>query len=735
MPAVPTLSRATAADTATDSVIIRVALPVPLAQTFDYLHDTPLANGVRVRVPFGNRKLVGVVTDTVSSSDHGGRLRAIDEVLDPEPLLDASLLALLHWTATYYHHPIGEVLTLGFPARLRRGDDTRQTLIDGWCAVAGFDSAELTRAPAQQAALALLPEAQPVPAARLRAAGVSAATLRALASRGAIERTWIEPATLPALQPDSRPRPQLTDEQRAAVDAVEASSGFSVTLLDGVTGSGKTEVYLELLASVMQQGRQALVLVPEIGLTPQTVARFRDRFNHVDVAHSSLADGQRSLAWQHARSGRTRILIGTRSAVFTPLPELGMVIIDEEHDSSFKQHDGMRYSARDVAIKRARDLGIPVVLGSATPSFESLNNALSGRYRHARLTRRPGQAQPPHIQLVDLRGADTTDGIATDLERTMRRHLEADGQVLVFLNRRGYAPVLRCTACGWMAECPHCDVRLTLHRRPAGLRCHHCDFQAAVPLHCPHCEAPGLTSLGSGTQRIEDRLNAALSDWPLHRIDRDSTRSLASLGEVLDEVASGKPLTLVGTQMLAKGHHFPNVTLVAVLNADAGLFSADFRGAERTAQTIIQVSGRAGRANRPGEVHLQTHHPDHPLMQHFRSGDYAAFAREALAERRTAGLPPYAFLALIRAEAASAEAAAGVLRSLRAELPRRAGLDVLGPIAAPIERVSGQQRFQLLLRASERRPLHAALGIARRLLADAPRNVRTSLDIDPLDML
>ncbi len=711
----------------------RVAVPVPLRRCFDYRYDAPLAPGQRVLVPFAGRQLVGIVVGPATAVPQRAT-KVISELLDDEPLLDPGLLALLHWVARYYHHPIGEALALGFPSRMRRNMPLRPQRIEAWRACPDFDPDRLARAPAQRRALECF-DAALVSTRHLAERGIKRSVLLALERRGAIQRTEISPRALPALR--DAELPPLSAEQRAALEVIGSERTFSVTLLEGITGSGKTEVYLRLLARLLGDGDgQALVLVPEIGLTPQTVARFEARFNHVALSHSSIPPARRAAVWESARRGEARVLIGTRSAVFTPMPRLRVIVVDEEHDASFKQHDGIRYSARDVAIKRARELGIPVLLGSATPSFESLANALSGRYRHARLTRRPGQARPPAIHLVDLRGAAAEAGVAESLSRRMRSHLEAGGQVLVYLNRRGYAPVLHCTECGWVAECPNCDLRLTLHRRPPGLRCHHCDHRAPAPRACPACGSPGPETIGSGTQRIEAHLAESLGDVPILRIDRDSTRSLATMSANLERIASGEPLVLVGTQMLAKGHHFPGVSLVVILNADAGLFSADFRGPERMAQTVIQVSGRAGRAERPGEVYLQTFHPEHPLIRSFQAGDYAAFARASLAERRQAGLPPFAYLALIRAEGGEPTPPSALLRDVRdATAGHARGVRVLGPVPAPVERLATQHRFQLLVHASRRGPLHELLEhVARWLESHARHNVRWSLDVDPLDV-
>jgi primosomal protein N' (replication factor Y) len=501
-------------------------------------------------------------------------------------------------------------------------------------------------------------------------------------------------------------------------------------LLDGITGSGKTEVYLRFIAEVLNAGRQVLVLVPEIALTPQTLARFEARFGDAAVMHSNLSDNARLQAWLKVRNGEARILIGTRSAVLTPFADLGLIVVDEEHDASFKQTDGLRYSARDLAVKRARDLDIPLILGSATPSFESLHNALSGRYRHVLLTERAGGATLPEYQLIDIRGHSLDGGLSEDLIRAIGAHLEAGGQALVFLNRRGFAPSMVCGHCQWQARCPGCELPMTMHQRPPALICHHCGRRQGLPETCPDCGHNALIAVGSGTQRCEDVLSERFPDVPVYRIDRDTTRSQQRLEAQLEAIGNGQPAVLVGTQMLAKGHHFPDVTLVAVVNADGGFMSPDFRAPERTAQLIVQVAGRAGRAERAGTVIIQTYQPDSPLLTTLIRDGYRAFARQELESRAVAELPPHTPMALLRAEAVQGEDARRWLEVLAGYLGP--GLSVYGPAPALMPRVADRQRFQLMLTAASRRALHQAL-LPLKNLDDTPRGVRWSLDVDPYD--
>ncbi|MEM7220316.1 MAG: primosomal protein N' [Pseudomonadota bacterium] len=720
--------------------IIRVAIPRPLRRLFDY--ELPVGMrapepGARVRVPFASRELVGVALELIQASDHD-EPKAVLEVLDDEPALEPEMLELARWLARYYHYPLGEVCLALLPNAARRGASLTITTTPAWRLLAGADAAALGRAPRQRAALEALRDAGgELAASDLRQAGFQRDLLLALAERGFAEEFDQPPhaATLQRAASDVR----LNAEQRAALERILATTDrFAAHLLYGITGSGKTEVYLQALSAVLAAGRQVLVLVPEIALTPQTLARFRARFGHAVALHSQLADGERLQTWLRCRAGLDRILIGTRSAILTPFADLGLIVIDEEHDPSFKQAEGLRYSARDLALVRARELGIPVVLGSATPALESLHNARTGRYAVSRLTERPGGASSPALRIVDIRGQRLEHGLSETLRAEVGRHLDAGGQALVFINRRGYAPVLFCTSCRWQAGCAHCDARQTLHQRPTELRCHHCGARARVPRACPNCNSTALVAVGTGTQRTEEALAEQFPDVPLLRIDRDTTRSAARLEAQLATIAKGEPALLVGTQMLAKGHHFPAVTLVAIVDADSGFLAADYRAPERAAALILQVAGRAGRAERPGEVLIQSLHPDNPVLDALVTGGYDAFAATELANREQGGLPPFAPIALLRADATDPRAAQALLRQLvaplGAELTADDRLTVWGPAPAPLSRVSGRHRFQTLLRARERRHLHRALTA---LVAAAPPSrhgkLSWSLDVDPYD--
>jgi primosomal protein N' (replication factor Y) len=509
-------------------------------------------------------------------------------------------------------------------------------------------------------------------------------------------------------------------------------------LLHGVTGSGKTEVYLQAIESIVAAGQQALVLVPEIALTPQLLARFRERFGvPLAVLHSSLNDTERLTAWRAARSGAAPIVIGTRSAVFAPFKSLGIIVVDEEHDPSYKQQEGFRYSARDLAIVRAQRIGIPIVLGSATPSLESLARAKKQPEEWLSLPQRAGNAQPPRVSLIDLRSHAQTDGIAAPTILSIKQHLENGGQVLLYLNRRGYAPVLFCPACGWSATCSRCDARLTVHQRENQLTCHHCGYETKIPEHCASCEAPAKP-VGQGTERIESTVAKLFPGMAVARIDRDNVRRKGELEATLDQIHSGAARILVGTQMLAKGHHFPNVTLVVVLNADQGLFGADFRASERLAQNIVQVAGRAGRAERSGEVLIQSEYPEHPLLASLLGGGYSAFAERALVEREHAHWPPFARLAMLRAEGASMGNVMNFLNAANESAKHlcTAKVRILGPVAAPMPKRAGRYRAQLLLHAPTHTPLQALLSRWLPDLEASPqaKKVRWSIDVDPAEL-
>jgi primosomal protein N' (replication factor Y) len=728
--------------------IVRVALDTPLRRLFDYLPgpDDRLQVGSRVRVPFGRQRLIGVVHSFAASSDlPREKLKAVLEVIDAEPVIDATIMELLEWAAQYYHHPLGEVIAAALPKQARNGAAAR-ALTERWFAsdagCAALAANALARARRQRELLEALSAAQGVSSEALTQKIEDWRTpMRALVARGfasSAESADAESET-PGDQALLRTSgPPLIPEQATAVNAIDAAHArFAPFLLYGITGSGKTEVYLHAVEHALRRGQRALVLVPEIGLTPQLVARFRERFAvPVAVLHSGLTDGERLNAWRQCLSGAARVVLGTRSAVFAPVMDLGVVIVDEEHDASFKQHEsGFRYSARDLAILRAQRAQVPIVLGSATPSLETLQNVISGKFTQLSLPRRTGQALPPRAAVIDLREHAVRQGMSTPAVEAMQRHLAADGQVLVYINRRGYSPTLACTACGWVAPCRDCDARLTVHLGAARLRCHHCGADAPLPANCPQC-GYAVKHVGQGTERVEETLGGLFPGVVIARLDRDVVRRRGDLESVVSRIASGEARILVGTQMVTKGHDFPSVTLVVVLNADQGLFSADFRAPERLAQTIIQVAGRAGRGTKPGEVLIQTEYPEHPLLQSLLKDGYDGFARTALAERAAASWPPFAHVAALRASATTLAAAAEFLQAARKLAQPARGVKLLGPAPAAMAKRAGRYHAQLLLEARERTPLHRTLSewLPRLEPLKAPRDLRWSLDVDPLEL-
>jgi len=729
--------------------IAQVALQVPLARTFDYLipEGMQVTTGCRVQVQFGKqRQAVGIVMAVKEHSELPlENLKPVSVALDNASLFPQPLWRVLLWAAEYYHYPIGEVLFHALPVLLRQGKPAHHAPLWYWFATEqgkAVDLNSLKRAPKQQQALAALRQAI-IWRHQTAELEINEAALQALKAKGLCELNSAAPTSEDWRKNYSMAgeRLKLNTEQATAVGAIHSDADhFSCWLLAGITGSGKTEVYLSVLENILAQGKQALVLVPEIGLTPQTIARFRERFNApVEVMHSGLNDSERLNVWLKARNGETAIVIGTRSALFTPFCNLGVIVIDEEHDSSYKQHEGWRYHARDLAVYRAYTEDIPVILGSATPALETLHNVQLGKYRQLRLTKRAGNATPATQQVIDLKGQILKSGLSPALLKSIGKHLAADNQVILFLNRRGYAPALLCHDCGWIAECTRCDSYYTLHQGQRNLRCHHCDSQRAIPNQCPQCGSTHLISVGMGTEQLEHSLQPLFPDVPISRIDRDTTSRKGALEQQLAEVHRGGARLLIGTQMLAKGHHFPDVTLVALLDVDGALFSGDFRAAERFAQLYVQVSGRAGRAGKKGEVLLQTHHPEHPLLQTLLTKGYDSFASETLHERQTVFLPPFTNHAMFRAEDQNNHQAALFLQQLRNLLEasplRDEQLWIMGPVPALQAKRSGRFRWQLLLQHPSRAKLQKLISHTLMLINTLPeaRKVKWMLDVDPIE--
>lgn len=734
--------------------ILRLALPSPLRRLFDYRLPAGIARealqpGMRLRVPFGRREMIGVLVEVTDHSDvPADKLKPAIALLDTQAPLPPSLFKLCLWTSQYYQHSLGDTLSWALPVLLRQGEPAEARQERFWQVAPGasVDDPRIARAPKQKEALQTLAQhPHGVAHQLLSKLNLNRDSLNLLQAK---ELVTVEVRGHAPMERHehwlAQPELPLNAEQRAACEAIRSGFGsFHASLLAGVTGSGKTEVYLQLIRETLEAGKQALVLIPEINLGPQTLARFEQRFNaRIALLHSAVNDRDRLDAWLAARDGEADIIIGTRSALFTPMKNPGLIIIDEEHDGSYKQQEGLRYHARDLALVRARQEDIPIVLGSATPSLESLHNAYTGRYALLRLNQRAGGAQQPRFLRLDVKSRPLDSGISDPMQQAIGQTLAAGQQVLVFLNRRGFAPTLLCHDCGWLSECNRCDARMTVHQRYGELRCHHCGHVERVPRNCPTCGKVDLRPVGAGTERAEERLAILFPDYPVLRVDRDSTSRKDAMNQLFATIQKGHPCILVGTQMLAKGHHFPRVTLVSILDADGGLFSGDFRASERMAQLIVQVAGRAGRAEEPGKVIIQTHLAEHPLLIQLTEQGYFAFAEQALSERRAAGLPPFSHLALLRAEAHKPGQAEGFLdeactnaEHLLKEMSL-GGIELLGPVPAPMERRAGRYRAQLLLQANARAPLHKLLASWLLILESLPsgRAVRWSLDVDPVDL-
>lgn len=718
-------------------MIVQVALDVPIARLFDYQvpDGVVVQKGQRVLVPFGPRKLVGVVVAHQAHSDVAlAALKPLHQVLDDTPVLPPAILDICDFVADYYCAPLGQVLSLALPLALRQ--------------------ARALPAPpplAYQKTL-LLPASESIPSRqKLLRALLSQFAANAVIQKSAIDAQgtgmkralgqamaaqWLEPVyVLPSVVKPST-APALNADQVAAITQINAAQGFVPFLLFGITGSGKTEVYLHAIAEQLAQNKQVLLLVPEINLTPQLVERIQARFvqEQVLALHSNLAEVERLLAWQAAASGRARIVIGTRLAVFTPMPLLGLIIVDEEHDSAFKQQDGVRYSARDVAVYRAQQAGLPIVLGSATPSLESYHNAQQGRYHLLRLSQRAGDANLASIRLLDVRHKPLSHGLSAPLLEAIQTRLDKQEQSLLFINRRGYAPVLACHACAWVAQCQRCSVSLVVHLQARQVRCHHCGHQAHIPSVCPSCGNPDLSPLGQGTQKVEDFIRQRFPAARIARVDADSVSRKQAWQTLYEGIQAREYDILIGTQMLAKGHDFPALTLVGILNADAGLYSADYRAQEQLFAQLMQVAGRAGRGQHAGEVLVQTKLPEHVLYQALQQQNYPIFADAQLAERHMASFPPVVYQLALRAEAVDVAAVRDFLTQAanwakQYPLP----ITVFDPTPASVAKVAGKQREHLLLQHPQRKGLRQfARDFAVWLRAGKQKKVRWVLDVDPL---
>ncbi len=737
--------------------IIQVALPVPLRKVFDYLkpaNGQQPVPGCRVRVPFGNRKLVGLVVAVKNHSTLAReKLKTIIQVLDQGPLIEPAQLKFLQWAANYYHHPLGEAIDAALPTLLRQGQAAEVAGVSEWSLTSlglEVDVASLARAPKQKDCFLQLRQVSGQVLTREQLQEFNPnwqVAIKGLISKGLVEKRERKPALIESQEVIAGPA--LNAEQENAIKEVEsAGQGFSRHLLHGITGSGKTEVYLRLIQNVVDSGQQVLVLVPEIGLTPQLIDRFRSRLRAtIGLFHSGLNDRERLNVWLGAKDSDSQyqyqVVLGTRSSIFVPMATLGLIIIDEEHDASFKQHEGFRYHARDLAIVRARDADVPIVMGSATPSLESLFHVYQNHYKLLSLSARTGEAVLPGIEVLDLKLTGQHSGLSPQMVLAMDQVVKKGEQVIVFLNRRGYSPVYMCHECGWLAPCQRCDAQLVFHKNSARLRCHHCATEQRLPDVCPQCSSKELHPLGEGTERLQEEIQKQLgSEVRIKRLDRDSTRRKGSFEKFYKKILNNEVDIIVGTQMLAKGHDFPNVTLVVIVNVDQALYSLDFRSSEHLMQQTMQVSGRAGRGKKAGIVLLQTYHPEHAVFAALKHHDYREFAKCELLLREQAGFPPYACLALLRAESVGRSKALEFLTQVRSaglkyiESATNKGDVVINHVVpAPMEKRAGRYRAQLLVSAKTKKALHQIL---KPWIAEIDemknRQVRWSIDIDPVDL-
>ena len=721
--------------------IFKISIPHTNRDFFDYTAtDVNPQIGSRVWVPFRNKMRLGVVVGHGAPENDAMTLKSITSVIDDTPLLSADLLALCHWMSRYYQSPLSEVIPLALPKKYRRGDPCQLPMCEHYQLAVTPERAHQqlgVKAPRQHALVDFLAAQIGMTSKKMVLhAGFSPAQIKALLTSDIITATELITKPILRCDPPDEPLP-LNEEQAMAVQSIcDGLQSYQCFMLQGVTGSGKTEVYLQVIAQVLASGRQVLVLVPEIGLTPQLLSRFTARFREpMVVIHSHLNDTERQQAWQLAAEGEAKLVIGTRSAIFTPMPTLGLIVIDEEHDASLKQMDGVRYSARDTALMRAHAANIPIILGSASPSLESLHNCTLNKYTLLPLNQKAMASTPLHYQILDIRNQVLQHGLASPTLAAINEHLQQQNQVLVFINRRGFSPVLLCHQCGWMADCRACDSHLTLHRGIPRLICHHCGLTQSVPKQCQSCHGRELLPVGIGTQRVYDYLATQFPDIAIIRVDRDEVSKKQALDERLARISAGEAQLIVGTQMLAKGHHFPRLTLVVVLDTDNGFYNQDFRALERLGQLLTQVAGRAGRAEFPGQVIIQTHLPHHPSLNLLIQKGYSPFAQSLLAMRQQSAMPPYHFLAVMRAQGRDQASLLRFLHAVKDHL-NAAEVDVLGPAPAPLARKADQHRMQLLMKSSSRKKLHAALTNMRGWLSmdKISKSVRWNIDVDPMDL-
>lgn len=727
-------------DMLTESLpIYQVAVLQTNRDHFDYIGNEDIPIGSRVWVPFRQSTQLGIVVGIQEDQIPRSGLKSILSRLDETPIITSDMLRLCRWISDYYQAPLALTLRFALPKNYRLGQAVEPAL--EYFYELGLAKEQISallpkRAAKQKECTDFIDEKGSVKKEQIIQAGFSNTIIQALLDKQIlIQRSEIvqpKTASLTVAQ-----APALNTEQTSAYTHImEQIHHFHCFLLQGVTGSGKTEVYFQVIEQVLAQGRQVLVLVPEIGLTPQLRRRFQQRFTQpLVVIHSQMSDGERQQAWLWASQQQVQLVLGTRSALFTPMPQLGLIIIDEEHDASLKQMEGVRYLARDAALMRAHFKDIPIILGTATPALESLANAEKGKYTRLMLTQKALNTFPLHYQIVDLRNQSLLHGLATTTYLAIERHLAQDNQVMIFINRRGFSPVLLCHLCGWKANCPHCDACLTVHRSANQLLCHHCGFHQMQPVTCPACQGRELIFMGTGTQRIEEGLATVFPKTAILRIDRDAVRHKQDWDHHLHQIESGQAQLIVGTQMLAKGHHFGRLSLVVILDADYGFYDPDFRALERLGQLVTQVSGRAGRAEVPGEVVIQTHLPDHPLLNTLVQNGYDEFAKALLIARREAHLPPYSYMALLRVQGKYPEKVLQCLHRVKQHF-LSTGLNIMGPAPAPLAKKAGHHRMQLLFKSSSRQALQTQLTALREWIQTSAlmSSLRWSIDVDPIDL-
>ena len=739
------------------NMILTVAVPAPLYKTFDYLsqgqNDLLPSNtstsqaikaGMRVEVPFAGRQLTAIVLETKQETPENlpvhYKLKAIIRCLDEEPTIPKKLIDLIKWSSQYYCHPIGECFNTALPTALRKKNKitTLSTLT-----VTRWHRSELTfeenkRNHKQAKTLSYFVN-QPMGVWQdsLKLLGISQSQLTNLETKGLIYREELDPLTASQTPLNEITTINLNNEQQAASETLNTESAkFGIFLLHGVTGSGKTEVYIERVKRSLINNKQALILIPEINLTPQTLARFQSQLNTpIGLIHSGMSEKEKLTMWHLAKNGTASVIIGTRSAIFTPFKSLGIIIVDEEHDASYKQNDGFKYSARDLAVKRAQIEDCQIILGSATPSLESLLNAKQHKYHYLPLTKRAGAGQKPDIHLIDIKSRALENGCSRPLLNKVKEELDANNQVIIFQNRRGYSPTLLCNSCGWIAQCPHCDARLTVHSKPPHLHCHHCDYKEVVPSRCNNCQDNHLSPLGSGTERIEMGLAEHFPNIKIIRIDRDSIKKQQDMKRLVEDINQGEPCILIGTQMLAKGHDFHNVTLVAIIDADSSLFSSDFRAFEQSTQLLLQVSGRTGRGNKKGSVLIQTKHAEHSLFIPILESDYDLAANNELADREACGLPPYSKMISIRVESSQQKTNFEQLSLLKNSLKNEIGISsnyqLSGPLEASMPRKAGMYRSYLHIFTTNNSTRYKIQAKLPELTQKIKRHVKVIIDVDP----